>query len=96
MMGDGYAVDYDALADMGASLEALRDEFEGISGDPEGDAAAVGHERVVEALGVFGTNWSDERRRIISAMGEVARYSEGAAGTYEATDSGLSDELDAQ
>jgi hypothetical protein len=78
----GYSVDYDELAEHGARLAALRDEFRGIEDNTSSYEWAVGHGGVADRLGSFASNWSDKRDQLAEGLDGVAQCATGAADGY--------------
>ena len=85
----GYRVDYDQLADHGAQLGALRDEFRGIEDNTSSYEWALGHGGVTDKLGTFASNWSDKRDELAEGLDGISQCATGAADGYCQVDTDL-------
>lgn len=92
-MSNGYTVDYVALGDMAGVLMGLKDEFGGVEDQIDGYRPAMGHDGVSDALGSFSSNWSDDRRKILEKLENVAGFASQAATCYADTDQAICDGL---
>lgn len=88
-------VDYDALADLGARLMGLKEEFDGAEATMAGYLDALDHDGLSGELEAFATNWSDRKREVGERIAEVSGMASGAADCYRQADSGLCDQISA-
>lgn len=90
-MAREYSVDYHALGDVGDTLTNLTGEFGGAEDGVDGYKGDVAHEEVMDALGDFASNWSDDRGEIVEKMENVAGFAKQAATAYGDVDTQLAD-----
>lgn len=88
-----YTVDYDELADLGAQLGKVRDEFRGVEDSIRTYDGVMGSGTVVEKLHQFSDNWSDKRGEIIERLDGVAQAATAAAEAYRQTESEISQSI---
>lgn len=93
-MGDGFTVDYDALDQMGDSLQTLANQFDGMRDTMDEYADAVASDDVADKLDRVAKNWSDDREEIVETMENAAGYATQAAAAYRDADMGLASEYD--
>jgi hypothetical protein len=79
-------VDYQALAEHGEALDALRAEFEHAEDAMAGLRSAVGHDQLAAKLEDFAGNWSDKRGEITESLRVLADFATGAAAIYADTE----------
>ena len=92
-------IDLDALAESGARLALIRDEFETADTVVAGVSAAIGVARdtqpLRDAVAEFADSWSVRRERIRGKVGYLAEIAQAVGDTLTGTDADLAASLTA-
>lgn len=82
-----------SLEDTATDLHGLADEFQDSGRYVENRADAIGHHKVVEALGDFVDNWKKHREGLTKSLDSVGDMAQGCADGLRDTDDVLRDHL---
>jgi multidrug resistance efflux pump len=86
-------VSYQLLDEAERSLSSLRQEFNSLQAQDQGEAASLGSADVVSAMAGFVGDWEYHRRELVSSMEALGQMLQDARQKFQSADSNLSTSL---
>lgn len=92
-MADHININTQMLADMGAALGRLRDDFNNATSKVDGFGGDMGSGDVADAMHDFASDWSDKKKNIVSQLDTLSKGATGSAQTWDGLDQHLADAM---
>jgi hypothetical protein len=82
-------VSYQLLEEAERSLSSLRQEFNSLQAQDQGEAASLGSADIVSAMAGFADNWEFHRRALVGSMEALGAMLQDARQKFQSTDNSL-------
>ncbi|QKW08465.1 hypothetical protein HUT18_20935 [Streptomyces sp. NA04227] len=92
-MSDRTRADLDMIRDCSDALRRLHDEFKEHGNPADGYSEELGSDKLRDIFDDFSGTWKKTRKKLMKDIDKLAKFTKGAADTYDEVDKKLADAL---